>query len=71
MQEQQYPEGIFDKFTIELRLDRETGNYMIYCPEWRCEIAGGAWPEYRVGKLIGEIVAHNKREQAMAAKETK
>lgn len=55
----EYPEGVFDKFTIELRLDRETGNYTIYCPEWRCEIAGGGWPGAMAGELIDEIVEHN------------
>lgn len=59
MQEQSYPEGIFDKFTIEIRLDRETGSYMIYCPEWRCEIAGGKYPGDRADRLISEIVTHN------------
>lgn len=59
MQEQQYPEGIFDKFTIEVRLDRETGNYMIYCPVWCSEIAGGEWPGALAGELIDEIVEHN------------
>lgn len=62
MKEQEYPEGVFDKFTLELRLDRETGNYMIYCPEWPCEIAGGKWPGDRAQKLIEEIVAHNRME---------
>lgn len=61
-QEQQYPEGIFDKFTVEVRFDRETGKYMIYCPEWRCEIAGGEWPGERAGELIDEIVEHNAGE---------
>lgn len=62
MDEQQYPEGVYDKFTIELRLDRETGNYMIYCPEWCAEFAGGEWPGEKVGSLADEIVAHNKTE---------
>lgn len=60
--EQSFPEGIFDKFTVEVRLDRETGNYMIYCPEWRCEIAGGQWPGEKVGSLVDEIVEHNIEE---------
>lgn len=60
--EQEYPEGVFDKFTLELRLDRETGNYMIYCPEWRCEIAGGKYPGDRADHLIAEIVTHNRME---------
>lgn len=60
--EQEYPEGVFDKFTLEFRLDRETGSYTIYCPEWRCEIAGGEWPGERAGELIDEIVEHNAGE---------
>lgn len=63
-QEQEYPEGIYDKFTIEVRLDRETGNYTIYCPEWRCELAGGKWPGERVSSLVDEIVAHNNAERS-------
>ena len=62
--EQECPEGVYDKFTLELRLDRETGNYMIYCPEWRCEIAGGKYPDIRAGRLIAEIVTHNRMELA-------
>lgn len=64
--EQPYPEGIFDKFTIEIRLDRETGNYMIYCPEWRCEIAGGKYPGDHADHLISEIVTHNHMEMERA-----
>lgn len=61
-QEQEFPEGVYDRFTVEVRLDRETGNYMIYCPEWRCEIAGGKWPGEHAGSLIDEIVEHNIEE---------
>lgn len=60
--EQEYPEGVYDKFTLEFRLDRETGSYTIYCPEWRCEIAGGKYPDIRAGRLIAEIVTHNRME---------
>lgn len=60
--ERSYPEGVFDKFTLELRLDRETGNYTIYCPEWRSEIAGGKYPGDFADHLIAEIVAHNRME---------
>lgn len=62
--EQEYPEGVFDKFTIEIRLDRETGNYMIFCPEWKCEIAGGKYPGDRARMLIAEIVSHNRMEMS-------
>lgn len=62
--QQEYPEGVFDEFTIEVRLDRETGNYQIYCQEWRCELAGGKWPGERVAKLVDEIVAHNNMEMS-------
>lgn len=64
MREQEYPEGVFDKFTIEIRLDRETGNYMIFCPEWKCEIAGGKYPGDRARKLIEEIATHNRMEMS-------
>lgn len=57
--DQPYPEGVFDKFTVEIRFDRETGKYMISCPEWCCEIAGGEWPGALVGELVDEIVEHN------------
>lgn len=60
--EQQHPEGVYNKFTIEVKLDKETGNYMIWCPEWRCEISGGKWPGERASRLIDEIVSHNNIE---------
>lgn len=62
MREQDYPEGVYDKFTIEVSLDRETGNYMIWCGEWKCELAGGKWPGAAVAKLVDEIAAHNRWE---------
>jgi hypothetical protein len=62
--EQSYPEGVFDTFTLTFTLDRETGNYSIYCPEWRCELAGGQWPGKRALHLVDEIAAHNRNELA-------
>ena len=60
--EQPYPEGVYEKFTIEVTLDKETGSYMVRCPEWQCEFAGGEWPGQHVHKLVDEIAAHNKAE---------
>lgn len=61
--EQPYPEGLYEKFTIEVTLDKLTGNYTIHCQEWLCEFAGGTEPGESVAKLVDEIVAHNKIEQ--------
>lgn len=62
--EHDYPEGLYEKFTVEVTLDRDTGNYMVRCPEWRCEFAGGPWPGTQVAKLVDEIVYHNKAERS-------
>lgn len=61
-QEEQYPEGVCGKFTIEFTLDRATGNYTLFCPEWRCELAGGQHPGHPAYGLIMEIVLHNTEE---------
>lgn len=60
--EEAYPEGLYGKFTIEVTLDQESGNYMIHCPEWGCDLAGGKWPGDRVRGLVDEIVRHNVEE---------
>lgn len=62
--EHEYPEGVFEEFTIAVRLDRETGNYTVSCREWRCEFAGDIWPGEQVGRLVDEIVSHNNREMS-------
>lgn len=60
--EQDYPEGLFRKFTLEFTLHEETGNYMIFCPEWSCELAGGKHPGHAAYGLIMEIAGHNSSE---------
>ncbi len=64
--EQQYPEGVCGKFTIEFTLDKATGNYTLFCPEWRCELAGGQHPGHPAYGLIMEIVLHNAEEMRHA-----
>jgi hypothetical protein len=59
-----YPEGVFKTFTLTFTLDEESGNYSIYCPEWKCELAGGQWPQDRARSLIAEIVTHNNMERS-------
>lgn len=63
--EQEYPEGVFDEFTIVVRLDRETGNYMVSCREWKCEFAGGKCPDEAVRRLVYEIAKHNEYEMGV------
>lgn len=62
MREYGYPEGVFEKFTIQFLLDKQTGKYMIYSPEWHCEIAGGKNPLKEAVVLINEILDHNEAE---------
>lgn len=62
MLESDYPGGVYDRFTIEVALNRETETYMIWCDEWKCELAGGKWPGDTVAKLVDEIAAHNRCE---------
>jgi hypothetical protein len=57
-----YPEGLYEEFWLRIRLDKETGNYSIYCPEWRCELAGGQYPGDRARMLVNEIAVHNRIE---------
>jgi hypothetical protein len=64
MNETEFPEGVYDSFRLEFKLDRETGNYSIYCQEWRCELAGGQWPGESALRLVNEIAAHNRSELA-------
>jgi len=66
-EEQAYPEGVYEEFTIVVKLDQETGNYMVSSPEWKCEFAGGKWPGEEVGKLVDEIVSHNNFENERLA----
>ena len=62
-EEQAYPEGVYGEFTIVVKLDQETGNYMVSCQEWQCELAGGIWPGEHVAHLVDQIVAHNNAER--------
>lgn len=62
-EEQAYPEGVYGEFTIVVKLDQETGNYMVSSPEWKCEFGGGEWPGEHVASLVNEIVAHNNMER--------
>jgi hypothetical protein len=59
-----YPEGLYEEFTFRFRLDKETGNYSIYCPEWHCELAAGQHPGDRARGLANEIAGHNRMEMA-------
>ena len=62
-EEQAYPEGVYGEFAIVVKLDQETGNYMVSCPEWKCEFPAGIWPGERVAHLVDQIVAHNNMER--------
>jgi hypothetical protein len=62
--EREFPEGLYEKFAVEVMLNKDTGNYVIRCQEWRCEFPGGPWPGGRVAKLVDEIVAHNRAERS-------
>jgi hypothetical protein len=57
-----YPEGLHEEVNIRLKLDPETGKYMVSCREWKYEGAGGTDPSNAVGKLVQEIVKHNRDE---------
>jgi len=59
-----YPEGLYEEFTLRFRLDLYTGNYSIHCPEWHCELAGGQYPGDHARKLVNEIASHNRIELA-------
>lgn len=65
-EEQAYPEGLCPKFTLQFTLHQETGNYMMFCPEWNCELAGGQHPGHTAYGLIMEIVGHNTEEMRHA-----
>jgi hypothetical protein len=60
--DQPYPEGLYPKFTFQFSLDPDTGNYMLFCPEWDCEIACGATPGKSAWLLAAEITKHNSEE---------
>lgn len=60
--EQSHPEGLYPKFTFQFELHPETGNYSLYCPEWRCELACGKYPGHTAYGLLMEIVGHNTTE---------
>jgi hypothetical protein len=60
--EQEYADGLYPSFTLVFTLHKETGNYSIYCPEWKCELAGGKHPGHAAYGLIMEIVGHNTEE---------
>jgi hypothetical protein len=60
--DQPYPEGLFPKFTFYFELDQGTGNYMLFCPEWQCEIACGSTPGDSARLLASEIASHNREE---------
>ena len=57
-----YPEGVYRKFTFQFELDPATGNYMLFCPEWNCEIACGKYPGHSAYGLLMEIAGHNTQE---------
>lgn len=59
---QDYPDGLYRKFVFQFELDPATGNYSLYCPEWRCEIPCGQHPGQRAYGLLMEIVGHNTEE---------
>jgi hypothetical protein len=64
--EQPYPEGLYPKFTFQFSLDPDTGNYMLFCPEWDCEIACGKHPGHSAYGLLAEIAGHNTIEMEEA-----
>jgi len=64
--EQPYPEGLYPKFTFQFSLDPDTGNYMLFCPEWHCEIACGKCPGHSAYGLLAEIAGHNTLEMEEA-----
>lgn len=68
--EQEYADGLYPSFTLVFTLDRATGNYMVYCPEWKCELSGGKHPGHSAYGLIMEIVGHNEEEMKHGNAET-
>ena len=58
---EQYPEGLYTNVNIELRLDKKTGMYMVYCPEWKYE-GHSKNPENLISLLVNEITNHNNQE---------
>lgn len=60
--EENYPEGLYRKFTLQFELHPETGNYTLFCPEWKCEIPCGQHPGHSAYGLLMEIVGHNTEE---------
>lgn len=61
MQNESYPEGIYEKVTIALKLDAKTGVYEITCPEWKYETYSSN-PAHVVLELVREIMQHNQYE---------
>lgn len=69
--EQPHPEGVYESFTFSFRFHKDTGNYTLYCPEWRCEIACGKYPGHSAYGLLMEIAGHNSAELIAQAEELK
>lgn len=59
--EEQYPEGLYTNVNIKLTLDKNTGMYMVYCPEWKYE-GYSKTPENLINLLVNEIINHNNIE---------
>lgn len=58
---EQYPEGLYTNVNIELTLDKKTGIYGVYCPEWKYE-SYSKTPDKLINLLINEIINHNNQE---------
>lgn len=62
-----YPEGFYDKFSINFRWMPEHKLYEITCPEWHTEMHG-VRPMKSIMLLIAEILDHNAGELKEGAK---
>jgi len=62
-QEEKYPEGFFDEFSLKFKWDYPTKQYTLSCKEWHCEFPCGnsskTMQEAMI--LLNEILDHNDR----------
>lgn len=56
-----YPEGLYENISIKLRLEKDTGFYVVYCPEWKYETVSKN-PGLAISVLLDEIIKHNAEE---------
>ena len=56
--EKLYPEGLYTNVNIKLTLDKDTGVYGVYCPQWKFE-GYSKNPVKLIKELVNEIINHN------------